>query len=70
MAGVKRLRTAAQAVTSDSLTDTPMVVGGPATASAEGDFLDSEGGSVPSDPPVAPVARVEGDLADYEESSS
>ena len=28
VAGVKRLRTAAQAVTSDSLTDTPMVVGG------------------------------------------
>ena len=75
--GVKCLKAAADAAPFASGTDTPMVVevpnvgvapvevGAPVAAEVEGD-LDSDGGSVPSDSPAAPVAGVEEDLADYE----
>ena len=76
--GVKRLKAAADAGPSASVTNTPMVVEvpsaevapipgrAPVAAEVEGGSLDSDGGSVPSDAPVAQVAGVEGDLSDYE----
>ena len=80
LAGVKRLKAAADAGNSASVLDTPMVVEvpivevapiqvrAPVVAEVEGGPLDSDGGSVRSDAPVATVAGVEGDLTDYEES--
>ena len=78
VAGVKRLKAAAGSGLSASVTDTPMVVevssaavapievGAPEATEVERNPFESEGGSIPSDAPVAPVAGVEEDLAVYE----
>ena len=70
---MKRLKAAADADPSASVMDTllvvevpsvevaPIQVRAPVTAAVEGGPLDSDGGSVPSDAPVAVVTGVEGD---------
>ena len=79
VAGVKRLKEAADAGPPGSMANSPMmvedlarlvtpsVVGAPVAVVVEGDPLDSEE-SVPSHAAVVPVAGVEEDLTDYEES--